>query len=294
MPEYMNVIPKFSHPPERVVSLVPSLTESMFDLGLGSTLVGITDYCVYPSPDVDSLPRLGGPKNPRVEDIVSLKPQLVLANQEENTPAVVEALQDAGIDVWVSFPKTAREAVETLWELVEIFRNLQAGFRIHTLEYSLEWAERALETINPMRTFCPIWQDIAGDGTRWWMVFNRSTYAHDVLRLAGGLNIFAGRERRYPLDADLGRIEPQSLGDRDVRYPRITLEEIFQLEPEVILLPSEPFPYDESHLEILREQFAGTPAVEKDQVYRIDGSLITWHGTRLAKALRELPVIFQG
>src|SRR5512139_3602968 len=105
----------FHGPPKRVVSLVPSMTESLFELGFGETLVGITDYCIYPEERLEGLPRLGGPKNPRLEDIIALQPELVLANWEENTRRTVETLEAAGVRVWVTFPKTVRQALDVLW-----------------------------------------------------------------------------------------------------------------------------------------------------------------------------------
>jgi ABC-type Fe3+-hydroxamate transport system substrate-binding protein len=286
---------QFDRPPSRVVSLVPSLTESLFDLGLGSFVVGITDYCVHPADALGDLPRLGGPKNPRVADILALKPELVLANQEENTLPVVEALEARGVKVWVTFPKTVRQALDVLWTLTGLFMHRTAAIRLETLELTLEWAESALEGRQPWRYFCPIWQNAADPeaaGQPWWMTFNRETYANDVLRLMGGQNVFSDRQRLYPLQADLGLVEPQEAGGRDTRYPRLTIEEIRAAQPEVILLPSEPFAFDESQVQALSQLLADTPAVRNAQVHLCDGSLITWHGTRLARALRDLPTLF--
>ncbi len=288
----------FDTPPKRVVSLVPSMTESLFDLGLGESLVGITDYCIHPAEALAELPRIGGPKNPRLEDILALQPDLVIANQEENTRQAVEAMEAAGLRVWVTFPKTVRQSVDVLWILVGIYGSRPAAVRLETLEITLDWAASAAEDQPKQRYFCPIWEDQTSSGERWWMTFNCQTYAHDLLRLAGGENVFADRERRYPLSADLGAGEAQEAGvedkasNRDTRYPRVSLDEIRAAGPEVILLPSEPFPYDEKHLQTFRELLAGTPAVENGRIHLLDGSLITWHGTRLGSALRELPIFF--
>lgn len=159
---------KLDHPPRRVVSLVPSLTESLFDLDMGHVLVGVTNYCIHPAQKLASLPRIGGPKNPDPAAIIRLQPDLVLANQEENTPGVVEQLEAAGIPVWVSFPKTAREAVEILWQLIEAFQLVLSGFKVTMLERALEWAEASLETSPPLKVFCPIWMDDRA-GQPWWM-----------------------------------------------------------------------------------------------------------------------------
>lgn len=281
----------FRQPPKRVVSLVPSLTESLFDLGLGTSVVGITDYCIHPSDALETLPRLGGTKTPRISDILSLNPDLVLANWEENSPETVEALETAGLSVWVSFPKTVRESLDVLWILVGLFHNQISATRLNTLELTLDWAKSSVIERKPLRYFCPIWYQQVSGGSQWWMTFNRNTYCHDLLDLLGCQNVFAERERRYPLEADLGLAMPQPPEARDTRYPRVVLSEICSAQPEVILLPSEPFSFTDAHRLELIEQLAGIPAIDHGHIYLVDGSLITWHGTRLAHALRELPAL---
>jgi iron complex transport system substrate-binding protein len=284
----------FTHPPRRIVSLVPSYTESLFDLGFGEAVVGVTDFCIYPAQALQGLPRLGGPKNPRVNDILELEPDLVLANWEENTLKTVEALEAAGIRVWVTFPKTVRQALDMLWLLIGVFHSTAAAAKLETLELALDWAISAGGDRPPVRYFCPVWQDKTADGLAWWMTFNQDTYSHDLLGLLGGQNIFAERQRRYPLMADLGLAKPQKTSRADNRYPRVTLEEIREADPELIILPSEPFSYSEEHLHKIKELFSGTTAIRQQCVYLVDGSLITWHGTRLAHALQELPGLFSG
>ena len=285
--------------PQRVVSLVPSMTESLFDLGLGSALVGVTDYCIHPANKLGSLPRLGGTKNPRVADIIALKPDLVLANKEENTREAVEGLQAAGITVWVSFPKTVRESIEGLYKLAEFFRSQSAVMIVKTLEQSVEWAQMAAVAGPRARYFCPIWQDTTKDDQPWWMTFNHETYAHDLLAMFGGENVFAERERRYPLSADLSHAgdaetdrDQSTTPERDTRYPRVGLEEVRETAPEAIILPSEPFAFTVEHRTQIIEILGDTSAVQNGRVYLVDGSLITWHGTRIARALQELSSLF--
>ena len=104
-------------------------------------------------------------------------------------------------------------------------------------------------------------------------------------------NIFAERQRNFPLLADLGLAEPEGPGERDRRYPRVSLEEIRQARPEVILLPDEPYAFNDEHRQLFEHLLPDTPAVRNNRIYPIEGSLITWHGTRLAYALRELPAL---
>lgn len=278
-------------PPQRMVSLVPSLTESLFDLGLGNHLIAVTDYCIHPQQFTAGLERIGGTKNPDIERIIQLQPDLVLANQEENTRQAVEALTAAGIKVWVSFPKTVYEMLEGLWKLVQFYPESAAVAKLRLLNTVVDWAREGTPE-QGVHYFCPIWLDTAADGRRWWMTFNGQTYAHDLLRLCGGENVFGERERRYPLEADLGSAPAEPPGERDTRYPRLSLAEIIQADPQVVLLPSEPFAFSPTHLAEMYELLQETSAGQSGRMYLVDGSLITWHGTRVGKALQELPQFF--
>jgi ABC-type Fe3+-hydroxamate transport system substrate-binding protein len=275
----------FDHPPERVISLVPSITESLFDLGFGPKVVGITDYCILPAEALKDLPRIGGPKTPRVADILALKPDLVAANMEENTIEAVTELEEAGIKVWVTFPQTIRQSLDVLWLLVGLFKSRTAAVRLETLELTVEWAESAIEDQKPWRYFCPIWQDEAG-----WMTINHQTYVNDVLRILGGKNVFADRNFHNPPNPEAS---PEQDEKQPIRYPRVTVGDIRDAAPEVIILPSEPFAFGEADRLRFQELFPNIPAVRKGRIHAIDGSLITWHGTRLARTLRELPHLFE-
>ncbi|GAP10670.1 ABC-type Fe3+-hydroxamate transport system, periplasmic component [Bellilinea caldifistulae] len=280
----------FSTFPKRVVSLVPSMTESLFDLGMGDFVVGVTDYCVFP-PEVKKLPRVGGTKNIQVDHVAQLSPELIIANQEENSRVIVEELADQ-FAVWLTFPKTVRQMLDDLWQLVYLFRQERSFISLRTLETAVEYAENRVFDLQPLRVFVPIWQDITTSQIRWWMTFNQDTYCHDLIRLLGGTNVFGERLRKYPLAADLGESEETTGEDRDTRYPRVIAEEIIRAEPELILIPDEPYPFREEDIEELQKILASTPAVKQNRVYRIEGSLLTWHGTRLGKALAELSQYF--
>jgi ABC-type Fe3+-hydroxamate transport system substrate-binding protein len=285
---------EFSGTTRRVVSLVPSLTESMFDLGLGERVIGITDYCIFPADGVAALPRLGGTKNPDANAIIALRPDLVLANQEENTPATIHALREAGIPVWLTFPKTVADTVRMLADLAAGFRSELALQKVQALERAVEWARASALERDGQRYFCPVWQDQSQDPPQWWMTFDQSTYCSDVLKLFGMENVFARRARRYPLSADLGQARTEPANGRDTRYPRVPLSEIVAAQPQAILLPSEPFAYGEEHRRAGYATFVETPAAQRGRIYLLDGTLITWCGTRLARALEQLPGIFLG
>lgn len=279
----------FTRAPERVVSLVPSMTDSLIELGVGGSLVGVTDYCRVPSGLAANVTRVGGTRTADAETIRGLAPELVLANQEENERALVENLEEGGLRVWVTFPRSAREAMDVLWLIVDLYRLPQAAPRLQVLEATLEWTMRASAEVRRPRVFCPIWYAQAPDGEPYWMTFNLGTYAHDVVWACGGENAFAGRQRRYPLEADLGRVSAEEVAGRDTRYPQLGLPEVQAAQPEVILLPDEPFPFDAGHEAVLREALSSTPAVQSGRVHRVDGTLLTWHGTRLGRALADLP-----
>ena len=282
-------------PPERVVSLVPSVTESLFDLGLGHTVIGITDYCLHPADKISGLPRLGGTKNLRVADVSALNPDLVIANKEENARADVEAIQAAGVPVWVTFPKSVRDAIDLLWDIIRRLNVPQQGPRLVALETAYEWATTAAantETPAP-RVFCPIWRADAATPA-WWMTISSDTYVSDVITVCGGQNVFADRDRRYPLAADLDPAQSsRPAPDRDMRYPRLTLDEILAAQPEVILLPTEPYAFSEADADFWR-QFPDLPAAQNGRIHLVDGSLLTWHGTRLGRALQEIPSLIMG
>jgi iron complex transport system substrate-binding protein len=277
--------------PERLVSLIPSMTASLFDLGLDSKLVGVTDYCPQPRAVASSIPTVGGTRDPSLEKIVELEPDLVLVNREENDRRIIEQLIDRGVAVWITFPCSVDEAIEDLWTLINLIPSEALNTtKLLMLERSLEWTRRAMAEYSLRRVFYPIWMD-ESDGTPWFMTINAETYIHDVLTICGGENIFAARARNYPLMADLGRIEAESPGDRDCRYPRVTVPEVLSLAPEVILLPDEPFAFTGDHLKEMHKIFAETPAAQSDNIHIIDGRLINWHGTMLAQAIAEIPDI---
>lgn len=279
----------FRQPPQRVVCLVPSMTESLFELGLGEVVVGVTDFCRPPA----ARATVGGTRSPEIDRILALTPDLVIANQEETSRESVEQMQSLGLRVWLSFPSSTAEAIQVLWTVVELFRASPAIPRLKTLEMTLEWTRSAANAGRMARVFAPIWMEDHEQAGTWWMTFNRQTYAHDVLACCGGENVFAGRDRRYPLEADLGLASPHPPGERDVRYPRLRPEEVVAQQPEIILLPDEPYVFSDPEVDRLVELLAGTPAVQRGRVHRIPGPLITWHGTRLAQALIELPPLLR-
>jgi hypothetical protein len=167
---FVNIL-TFTSPPRRVVSLVPSMTESLFELGLGAALVGVTDYCRPPGDAGRRLPRVGGTRDPDIEAVGQLNPDLVLANQEENRREAVQALEALGLKVWVTFPRSVQQAMDVLWAVLRLFGVPGENPKIRTLEMTLEWTQRAAQARQGVRVFCPIWHGRSGDGEPWWMTF---------------------------------------------------------------------------------------------------------------------------
>jgi ABC-type Fe3+-hydroxamate transport system substrate-binding protein len=237
-------------PPQRIVSLVPSLTEWLFALGLDDRVVGVTDFCTQPAAAVAATPKLRGTKNPDRAGILALAPDLVIANKEENRERDVVALSEAGLAVYVTDPCTVSGAIETLATLAALL-DARTVAQPYLDEMRALYAELTAVCQPERRVLVPIWRDP-------WMAIGATTYADDLLRVCGGHNV----AKRLP-----------------GRYPRFELEQIAALRPELILLPSEPYAFSTADLPPLAAVFAG--AVEF-----VDGELLTWYGPRMPQALR--------
>jgi ABC-type Fe3+-hydroxamate transport system substrate-binding protein len=244
---------------ERIVCLVPSLTEALFELGLGDRVVAVTDWCVHPADGVAKLPKVGGTKTPELAAILAQRPDLVIANREENRRSDVERLRAAGIPVWVTDPRTVREGAELLGEIAELGASPEAVARVvEPVLARVAEAEAALPA-RPTPVFCAIWKNP-------WMAVGRNTYANDLLRLCGGRNVFARCEGR--------------------RYPIVKPAEIALAAPEVILLPDEPYafgPRDAAELGAL-----DVPAARNARIHLIDGTLVSWYGPRIERGIETL------
>lgn len=254
-------------------------------------MVGITDYCTQPADRVQDLIRVGGPKKPNPDVIADLKPDLVIANQEETSRESIEAISRGGYEVWLIFPKNVDDSMNLLRRLLALFHSDKSVQKIESLQKGVDYARMAGSSELPVSYFCPIWYEFE-DNLDWWMTFNQDTYPSDLLSLFGGGNVFASRERLYPKSADLGQGTAEPPGGRDTRYPRVTAAEIIAAQPEIIFLPNEPYSFTEKDQRVIQYALADTPAVRKGRVYLIDGSLLTWYGVRLAKALQAFPDYF--
>lgn len=195
----------FDQTPQRVVSLVPSLTETLFDLGAGDSVIAITDFCIFP-PDL-ALPRVGGTKNPRVDEIRDLAPDLVHMNLEENLRRHADAIEPFA-RVFVSEPKGVEDVVALIEQLGELHDRRE---RATGLARELEDEWRSMPR-RPFTFAVPIWK-------KPWMWCGGDTYVSRLVEAAGGRNVLADRER----------------------YPSLELEEVLAQEPDVMFLPDEPY-----------------------------------------------------
>ena len=256
----------FIRPPRRIVSLVPSDTANV--LALGGALVGRTRYCEADAPIV------GGTKDVDVDAVARLTPDLILANQEENSRAHLEEFARLKLPVLVAFPKTVADGLSHLARLAKILQ-VDARDLIRRGYAAMTAAEAALKTQPAVRAFVPIWMDPL-------MTINGQTFVSDALRLGGGLNVFGDRQRRFPLAADLGQAIPTAAGTRDTRYPRITFEEVVERAPQVILLPDEPHPFSEADAAVFEQRVPGARTV------RCGGRDFSWYGVQSVEGIPRL------
>jgi ABC-type hemin transport system substrate-binding protein len=245
--------------PERIVSLVPSLTEALFVFGAGERVVGRTRYCLWPPRVVGRVPTVGGTKKVDVARLLELEPDLVVAVKEENSRENVEKIQDAGVPVFVGAPESVEGA---LWLLRELARVVEAP-RAETALGPVERVYRRLwegGRAGARRVFVPIWKNP-------YMSVGSDTYAHDVLVTCGGENVCGG----------------------STRYPVFALEEVEATQPEVVLLPDEPYPFCAEDVE---EFYAlDIPAARSNRIHLVDGKLLTWYGPRMASSLSQLAAL---
>lgn len=233
-------------PAQRIVSLVPSQTEFLHDLGLEDEVVGITKFCIHPKEWRKNKPIVGGTKNHNLEKIKELKPDLIIANKEENTEALIGELMET-FPVYVSDVTDLENSYEMMVAIGELTgKNKMAETIILEAKLAFDHLEKANETVKV--AYC-IWKSP-------YMWAGNDTFVHHLLAKCGLENV---------VDAQ--------------RYPEKSLEEIQQLNPEVILLSSEPFPFKQQHVEEIESEFP------KSKVFLVDGEMFSWYGSRLIKAV---------
>jgi ABC-type hemin transport system substrate-binding protein len=250
-----------TRPPERVISLVPGITESLFDLNLGGRLVAVTEACVYPPEGVATLPKIGTPERPQISRILEIRPDLVLADASLNRPEDIEALKAAKVKVWVTHPQTVADGFNLLWNLMHTFDETSMVPRIRLIEQTMDWVWRMSEVKleqNPCRVFVPVSLDPL-------RTIHDGSYAQDVLRICGAVSLLA------------------SVGEE------LAWADVEAAQPDMILLPVGASPRVAE--DVNKFMHLNVPAVRYNRVISVDGTLLLWVGTRIAHALNTLPAL---
>lgn len=228
----------------RIISTVPSQTELLYDLGLNEEIVGITKFCVHPEQWFKTKTRIGGTKTLNVEKIKSLKPNLIIANKEENVKEQIEALADSA-NIFVSDVKTIQDNIELITQLGNLTNKRLTSTR---LKIELEEAYNSIASVQYIKTAYLIWKDP-------YMTIGGDTYINSIMKKSGFQNIF----------------------EKKKRYPETTLEFLAHSDAELILLSSEPYPFKSKHLNELQDYLPGK------KIVLVDGEAFSWYGTRLIK-----------
>ncbi len=241
----------FNFPPKKIISIVPSQTELLFDLGLREQVVGITKFCIHPKEITSKTTKIGGTKNLAIEQIIALKPDLIIGNKEENSQSDIELLQQH-IPVWMSDIYTLEGAMKTIRDIgIMVDREPEAQYLNFLIKagftdlQSLALSKR----INKSVAYA-IWR-------KPYMFAGKNTFIDDILTKLGLYNVIA-----------------------DVRYPELDMDELLTLKPEIVFLSSEPYPFKEKHILEIRAKLPNS------EVILVNGEMFSWYGSRLVKAVQ--------
>ena len=229
--------------PKRIVSIVPSQTELLFDLGLKDEVVGITKFCIHPNEWFINKPRVGGTKTVKIEAVKRLQPDLILANKEENVREQIEELKKIA-PVWISDIKNLADANQMIQSIGQLTgheqKAKQIAEKIATGFQQLEYASPGL------RIAYLIWREP-------YMAAAGDTFINDMLTRSGFVNVFSNR----------------------IRYPETTVNELLHLKCQLLLLSSEPYPFKQKHVDELQDKLPNTT------ILLVDGEMFSWYGSRL-------------
>ncbi len=232
--------------PRRIISLVPSQTELLADLGLEEEVAGITKFCVHPERWFRQKTRVGGTKKVKMEVIEKLQPDLIIGNKEENEKSDIEHLQTL-YPLWLSNVFDLKDALEMIHSIGKLNSKAEEAERIcQTIQSNFDLLQRPSR---PIQVAYFIWQNP-------YMVAASNTFIHAMLEEAGFENVFGNRER----------------------YPEIQLQDLIEVQPDFIFLSSEPFPFKERHFAPFRK------ACPNAEIKIVDGELFSWYGSRLIKS----------
>jgi ABC-type Fe3+-hydroxamate transport system substrate-binding protein len=231
--------------PQRIISLVPSQTELLYDLGLDDRVVGITKFCIHPKEWFETKNRVGGTKTVNFEKIAALKPDIIIANKEENSQAEIEALQK----LYPVYTSDIYNLTDSLLMMEAIGEITNTSAKAKQIVNQINDDFEALIPLKiPQSVLYFIWKTP-------YMTIGKDTFINDLLIRCG--------------------FKPIEIGNR---YPEITKEQIKEMKPNFIFLSSEPYPFKENHL----NEFEKISPTSK--VILVDGEMFSWYGSRLIKA----------
>lgn len=243
--DHLNHTIGLQGPPQRIISLVPSQSELLWDLGLKDRLAGITKFCIHPKPMFESIPRVGGTKTLNLETIRALKPDLIIGNKEENERSQIEALQTE-FKVWMSDIYHLDDALKTIAAIGELTDTTE---KANAIAREIRSSFQNLPFLDKSVLYL-IWKP--------YMAAGRGTFIGNMLEKMGLKNV---------------------ISDDNSRYPKLSIEEIRELNPELIFLSSEPFPFNQSHADEWQQRLPGA------KIVLVDGELFSWYGSRLLKSV---------
>jgi ABC-type Fe3+-hydroxamate transport system substrate-binding protein len=234
-------------PPRRIISLVPSQTELLFDLGLGEELVGITKFCIHPTDQFKLKTKVGGTKKLKLDVIRNLKPDLIIGNKEENAKEQIEELMEE-FAVWMSDISNLKEALEMITGLGLLTGKEERAEEIAE-QVRKRFSDLALQnshTANRVAYF--IWKDP-------FMAAGTGTFIHDILIQSGFENAVTNS-----------------------RYPELSEQQLREAAPDWIFLSSEPYPFKRKHIAEFQK------ICPQARIIVVDGEMFSWYGSRLLSA----------
>ena len=236
--------------PKRIISLVPSQTELLFDLELQDRIVGITKFCIHPKEKCKNATVVGGTKNFDFEIIKALNPDLIIGNKEENEEHQIKALMEL-YPVWMSDIQNLNQALDMIQEIGKICNKQKQAFKLsNKIKLNFEALKIHIQSFLPKKTAYLIWR-------KPYMAAGNNTFINNMLGICKLENVFQ---------------------QQTSRYPEIAAQVLKNQNPELILLSSEPFPFKEKHIKELKDM------LPEAKIQLVDGEMFSWYGSRLKKA----------
>jgi len=240
---------EFNYPPKKIISIVPSQTELLHYLGLEDEIIGVTTFCVHPEEWFRNKKRVGGTKKINFNTIAELQPDLIIANKEENEKAQIEELSKK-YPVWISDIISLNDSLEMIKEIGKLTnRENKSAELIEKIKSKFELLKKEVTLHPSLRTLYFIWN-------KPYMLAGKNTFINEMLSACNLTNILSPKDR----------------------YPEMTIEQIQKLNPELILLSSEPYPFKQKHIDELKVVLPDT------QIRLVDGEMFSWYGSRLLLA----------